>query len=260
MKLLVISDLHFELSNWSFPDRLPQHDVAILAGDVDVPARNSVRRLARAREYGPLRDSQVVLVPGNHEYYGREMTEELAAAREEAREMGIFLLDKDELVLGDVRILGATLWTDYALDGQDVMKAMRHANAVMNDHRLIAYRGELFMPQEALEIHRDHKAWLEERLSRPHPKTVVVTHHGPSRASVHPQYVDDPLNAAFSSALEELILRHRPDLWVHGHTHSSIDAMVGGTRILCNPKGYGPKVAGGMPENPAFDVNLVVEI
>ena len=259
MRILVISDIHFELSNWDFPQRFPEHDVAILAGDVDAPLTNSLRKLARAMDYGPLRGSEVVLVPGNHEYYGTEMVDELALGREAAREYGIRLLDEDEAMVGDVRILGATLWTDYALYG-DAMAAMVHANHVMNDHRRIAYRGELFMPQEALEIHLLQRAWLEAALARAHARTVVVTHHGPSPSSVHPKYAGDALNPAFASDLDELIRRHAPLLWIHGHTHCSVDRVVGSTRVLANPKGYGPKVAGEMPENPDFDEALVVEV
>lgn len=257
-RLLVLSDLHLELSNWDFPDRFPPHDVAIFAGDVDVPLRNSVRKLARTMQYGALAGSQVVLVPGNHEFYRVDMPGELAAARAEAREMGVYLLDGDELVLGDLRILGATLWTDYALY-DDAKSAMKAAARSMNDHRLIGYGEDVFRPTDALAIHTRQRAWLEERLSRPHPRTVVVTHHGPTFSSVHPKYAGDALNPAFSSDLEDLILRYRPLLWIHGHTHSTMDYVIGSTRVLCNPKGYGPRDAGGVPENAAFDEALVVE-
>ena len=27
-------------------------------------------------------------------------------------------------------------------------------------------------------------------------------------------------------------------LWVHGHTHSSFDYNIHGTRVVCNPRGY----------------------
>lgn len=251
-RILVLSDLHLELSSWDFPERFPAHDVAIFAGDVDVPLRNSVRKLARTMAYGALRGSQVVLVPGNHEYYRGEMESELAESRLEARDLGIHLLDCDELVIGDLRILGATLWTDYELYG-DPKEAMKAARRSMNDHRLIVRSGSIFSPDDALAIHRRHLAWLEERLGRTHPRTVVVTHHGPTFSSVHPKYAGDALNPAFSSDLEALIRRHSPALWIHGHTHSSMDYTVGATRVLCNPKGYGPRVAGGAPENPDFD-------
>lgn len=52
------------------------------------------------------------------------------------------------------------------------------------------------------------------------------------------------------------------NLWIHGHTHSSIRARVGDDPehglIVCNPRGY-PHQHGGF-ENSEFNPGLVVEI
>ena len=56
-----------------------------------------------------------------------------------------------------------------------------------------------------------------------------------------------------TSYLTELIERYQPTLWVHGHVHNSSDYLVGKTRVLCNPHGYGT-------ENPDFNGALVVEL
>lgn len=42
-------------------------------------------------------------------------------------------------------------------------------------------------------------------------------------------------------------------IWLHGHIHSSSDYVVGTTRILANPHGYGF-------ENRAFNAQLIVEV
>ena len=60
-------------------------------------------------------------------------------------------------------------------------------------------------------------------------------------------------NPCFASRLDGLIEASGPALWVHGHTHTSFDYRIAGTRVVCNPKGYGT-------ENTAFDPGLVVEI
>lgn len=258
-RLLVLSDLHLEMSVWDFPDRLPAHDVAILAGDVSAPLVNSVRKLARVRDAGLLR-GEVVLVPGNHEFYGADMLQEMEQGRREARDYGIHLLDGDEARFGDLRVLGATLWTDYGLYG-DPLRAMAEARVAMNDHRLIRIGGRAFAPEDAREIHRVQVGWLAERLRSPHDgRTVVVTHHGPSRASVHERYGTDPLNAAFSSDLDWLIGEAGPEIWIHGHTHHSFDYRIGRTRVLCNPKGYGPSPRRGVENADGFVEDLVVEV
>lgn len=263
-RLLVISDLHKEMSDWDLPERFPPHDVAVFAGDVWVPLRNSVRLLAQAREAGPLRGSEVVLVPGNHEFYGHDMPRELELAAREARDLGIHLLDCGEVHFGDLRVLGCTLWTDYELDGTP-RKSMESAGRGLNDHRRIRVGDRFFSPSDALAIHRRHVGWLSGRLRAPHDgATVVVTHHCPSPGSVHPAYAMSPINPAFASNLDALILETAPQLWIHGHTHRSFDYVLGRTRILCNPKGYGPGAGAEWQESYenayGFDDSLVVEV
>jgi hypothetical protein len=68
------------------------------------------------------------------------------------------------------------------------------------------------------------------------------------------------LAPAFCSDLSELVEGSGAALWVHGHTHASCDYVAGQTRVVCNPKGYGPVKTGGEYENPEFDAGLIVEI
>lgn len=83
----------------------------------------------------------------------------------------------------------------------------------------------------------------------------MVTHHLPSKQSIKPCFEGDPLNRFFLCDVDDLIERGGPALWVHGHTHSSIDARVGGTRIVCNPLGYPNWYV-----NSDFDEKLIVEV
>ncbi len=84
-----------------------------------------------------------------------------------------------------------------------------------------------------------------------------MTHHAPSPLSVHPRYAGSPLNAAFVSDLSRVAGGGRAALWIHGHTHDSFDYDLGGTRVVCNPRGYAKD---GVNENPRFDAGLVVEV
>ncbi len=36
----------------------------------------------------------------------------------------------------------------------------------------------------------------------------------------------------------ELIADSRIDAWIYGHSHTNIDTMIGGTRIISNQMGY----------------------
>ncbi len=137
---------------------------------------------------------------------------------------------------------------------------MEVAESGMYDHRLIRAGGEAFTPRHALARHQADLAFIEAELAKPFAgPTVVVTHHVPHPGSVAGRFANDALTPAFVSDLSEVIDRYAPALWIHGHTHDSFDYRVGGTRIVCKPKGYGPMRPGRRIENVAFDVGMVVE-
>lgn len=59
-------------------------------------------------------------------------------------------------------------------------------------------------------------------------------------SSVHPRYKDDIVSAAFASCCENLV--EQANVWIHGHTHCSVDTKIGDApdfgRVICNPRGY----------------------
>jgi len=246
VKFHILSDLHTEFGPFSVPD--VGADVLVLAGDIGVGDRG----LAFA---GQAADIPVIYVPGNHEFYRQDLS--LLAELRAATPPPVHLLDNDEVQIGGVRVLGAVLWTDFALFGEVERElAMLRAAMMMNDFHLIAEEGSAFTPAAAYRRHKASRAWLEERLAEPFAgPTVVVTHHAPSARSVPGRYAGDLLSAAYASDLEALIGRYQPRLWIHGHTHTSYDYRIAATRILCNPRGYFPQAL-----NPDFDPALVVEV
>jgi Icc-related predicted phosphoesterase len=261
MRAWILSDLHIEQSRWDLPDPPPDYDVLIAAGDIHDPLSEGVRWLAERSRGRP-----VIYVPGNHEWYAyRErftIDEEAVRAQALAADLGVHLLRDAQVTFAGVRFLGSTLWTDYEIFGNRSL-AMRHAAQWLNDHRVIfpSAIGEALTPRQALEWHRQSRHWLEGVLKEPFGgTTVVVTHHMPHPRSVHRLYADDPLTPAFGSDLSSLVEGSDAALWVHGHTHTSCDYVAGGTRVVCNPKGYGPQARSGTIENSAFDPALVVEI
>lgn len=242
------------------PLAIPDADVAVVAGDIGHGLADSVSWLA-----GAVRPSMpVILVPGNHEYYGGAMREERELGRRAADMQGIMLLDDRTVTLGGCTFSGATLWTDYALHGEaDRPRAMRAAGAAMNDHRLIglsrtpAWRR--FRPEEALALHAASRSFLSTSLLKDDPPAgrvrphIVVSHHAPSARSISDKYAGNGLNPAFASGMDEFIRQARPALWIHGHMHACAAYELGPTRVVCNPLGYDG-------ENDAFDPGLVVEV
>ncbi len=261
MRLWILSDLHIEQSLWDLPDPAPEYDVLVAPGDIHDPLSEGVRWLAERAKGRP-----VIYVPGNHEWYAHRLRftveEEAPRGQELADALGVHLLQEAVAVIDGVRFLGTSLWTDYALFGHPAA-AMHYARNGMNDHRLIYPdgEGEPLSPELALTWHESSLAWLEESLREPFDgRTVVVTHHLPHPRSIHPRFADDALTPAFCSDLSEQVESSGAVLWVHGHTHESCDYLAGETRVVCNPKGYGPIRHGGRYENTNFNPGLVVEI
>jgi predicted phosphodiesterase len=256
MKIQIFSDLHVDVSQPPPIAIGADVDAVVVAGDT---AEGPDKAFIALRHIVPER-IPIVTVMGNHEYYHHCIPEELALARELAPALNVHFLENDSVVIEiggtRVRFAGCSLWTDYQVFGaNNAAPAMRAALRGLNDHRLITWRKrpwKRFRPEEAALMHSASKAFLIKTLATPFPgPTVVVCHHGHWR-SAHPQYQTDILTAAYVSDLT-FIENFQPDLFIHGHVHSSFDYRVGRTRVLCNPRGY-------PGENPNFNPSLMVEV
>lgn len=250
MRIHVLSDLHLEFEGFTPP--VVARDVVILAGDINV----GDRAIAWAvRNFAP---TPVVYVLGNHEYYGEALPKHRDTMRRRCEGTNVHLLDDDAIEINDVMFLGTTLWTDFELFGGDPRLAGDLATRMMTDYRKIRVSPE-FRKLRSIDtamIHQRSRRWLEAAMAEhAHRRVVVVTHHAPSMKSVPHRYSEDLLSAAFASRLDDLVLAGRPLLWVHGHTHDSMDYMIGSTRVLCNPRGYIPE-----EPNALFDPALIVDL
>lgn len=256
MKIRVLSDLHLELSPWA-PSKV-EADVTVLAGDI----HNHTHAFEWIEQHI---DGPVIYVPGNHEFYWAEMHGIRAELKRRAGGR-IHVLDNESIEIHgeteSVRFVGSTLWTDYKLYGAEKMgDAMHQARHFMIDHSQIRCAPlNFFTPSQALGLHHESVSWLASELAKPiDSKTVVVTHHLPSMLSVADRFKDSTLSAAFASNLDQLV--KRADLWVHGHTHDSVDYWLGKCRVVCNPRGYvRERYDGTKVENKAFNPELVIEL
>lgn len=275
MKIFCASDIHTEKAQRSFDpycnyeslkfDYPTDADVVILAGDIG----EWINGLEWAAN--KFKGKKIIYVPGNHEYYDSDISI-VTEIRSKAHELGIYLLDNDEVLFGDVRFLGCTLWTDFDQYSSD---AIADAWSSINDYRYIKSKvwwlnhsnkakalwlmnsgfphsndSECFSPTVAYLIHKESLQWLDEKLNEKHDgKTVVVTHHAPTMNSTN--------NYAYGSKLEEFIKKNKDNinLWFHGHLHISLDYDIHGVRVVCNPRGYPTSdVVKGFNEEKLIDV------
>lgn len=262
MRLLILSDLHLEMWRENAPaiDLSGRPDAVILAGDIDTGS-NAIGWAART--FGAL---PVLYVHGNHEGYGHQLEQmqmdvRAACAKENAAGANIRLLDGDAVELHGVRFLGATLWTDFLLFGEDRLEeALSAAQAYMPDYQRISTGGDeprLLCAEDTAALHARHRDWLSAQLAQPFDgATVVITHMAPSMRSVEERFATNLGSPAFASQLDALVAQ--ADLWVHGHMHASHDYRIKQCRVVCNPCGY--QMADGMPENDNYNPGLIVDI
>lgn len=247
MRALVLSDLHLEFSHFEAPQ--VDADIVILAGDISTKLRG-VRWAAES-----FKETPVLYVPGNHEYYGGAIPQFDDKLRSAAVGSSVHVLQNDSATIEGVKFLGTTLWTDLNLLN-DSFRAAEAAAEAMSDFRLIrlgrSYRR--LRPGDTVRFHASAKRWLEAELRVASCPTVVVTHHAPSGQSLNPLYRGDALGPAFASEMTDFIRRLAPELWIHGHCHYPVDYSVGETRVLSNARGY--------PEErlPGFRPDLTVDI
>jgi Icc-related predicted phosphoesterase len=270
MRFWAFSDLHQDFGEWVPPRRKksaaanggrPRHDAVIVAGDICEGFENGIQWIVDAE----LNEQPVIVLRGNHESYGHDYDRTMDAARAvAARHPNIHILQNDELVLGDgadrVRVLGATLWTDYLLrsghyywsDADPRAENMDRARRMLNDHRRISFRGGLWRPEDALAEHEASTAWLAGRLDEPFDgPTLVVTHHAPLGRSIDYGYCREAA-ACYASDLDELV--GKAQAWFHGHIHRARNYRHLGCRVLANPRGY-PGQSTGWSPNFTFEVD-----
>jgi Icc-related predicted phosphoesterase len=270
MRVHAFSDLHLEFAPIEFPAAVRDGalaDLVLLAGDIDVKRRAVPWAAATFKQ-------PTALIGGNHEAYGDSLFAAIAESRRQAdaasrsRQHPVRFLERESWIVSTdagatVRILGATLWTDFAAFGDtERHRAMAEAHRQMNDFARIRIHDKLhdesrtLVPSDLLPLHGLARSFIERELAKPFDgPTIVLTHHAPSLRSVRAELLVDPLTPAYASDLEPLIGRFQPALWVHGHMHSSFDYRIGRTRVVCNPRGYAPSEL-----NPDFDPALVVDL
>lgn len=263
MKFRILSDLHIEFNEFVIPpDDDDINTVLILAGDCYLFKRHA--GYALFLEMCSKQFKHVVLVPGNHEYFGTNIHRGSKKVRAHLSDISnISILEKETLVLDGVAIIGATLWADF--DRDELVRFQ--AQEVMNDYRKIRH-GPVDRPWlkklhslDTLAMHIEHRKFIFDRVvyyKEMGLKTVVVSHHGPTNKSIADRFIGDSINGAYVSDLSEQILDTGPNLWVHGHVHNNFDYTVGATRVVCNPRGYYHSVYG--VENGAFDEMFTVVV
>ena len=243
MKIQIFSDIHCEHMadlGRSFVDGLDPTgvDVLVLAGDICTVQDGLLNVLT----WFCAKFKRVVFCAGNHEYYGSDRGKVNGVlSKAQQRNANLHLFNRDVLVLEGKRFLGATMWFPPTKASFLLAPAWSDFSSIQG------------LAKWVYEANRMDVAYLRREVQE---GDIVITHYLPSWLSVHPRFAMEPSNCFFVCPVEDLITERKPALWVHGHTHCSMDYKLGDTRVVCNPFGYADKHA----LNPQFREELIIEI
>lgn len=244
MKIRLLSDLHLE--GYRFDYEYAGEDVVVLAGDIHTQSRHA-NFLSTINSNVP-----IIMVAGNHEYYGSDfhfIDEHLHHL--ETVLPNFHYLQNESLHINGVDFFGGTMFTDFFLYG-DVFASREYAERGIADFMWISKNGKRWTTADHTAEHEVFSNKLQSFLKEEHSKRVVISHFVPSMVCADPQFDGSLLNPYFITEMDKYM--GWDGLWLFGHTHSSMDKMVGDTRLVCNPRGYGSENSHG------FNDKLILEI
>ncbi|MES2583662.1 MAG: metallophosphoesterase [Pseudomonadota bacterium] len=280
MKIQLLSDLHLEAHPHWKAEPAPGADLLVLAGDIGSyqPGSQLVDSDFGLGQFSPHTGwpTPVIFVPGNHEYDGMDFDEAHGRLRETCTRLGLIWLERETVVMGGVRFVGTTLWSDFdaLAPAAAPQPATRHGGAQVNPlaqqlkARDKAFRaanyylrktettrhGEPWLAENLREQALVCQDWLRTALGQPFDgPTVAITHFAPSLMSADPRYGLTPGTAGFCNALDDLL--PHAQLWLHGHLHAPSDYVHRGCHVVANPLGYARK-----NEQASFQPKGLIEI
>lgn len=235
MQIQYCSDLHLEFpENQRFLAKNPLQvvgDILVLAGDI-VTFRD-VDKSQQFFDFVCDHYSAIYWVPGNHEYYGSDISSTPNPICERLRE-NLFLVNNCSVLKDGVRLIFTTLWSRiHAPNEWDIQRSV-------SDFSAIRYKGGYFTTNTFSFLHEESRGFLKDAFKETNGEpTVVVTHHVPTLMNYPHVYRNSPLTEAFAVELFDLIADSEADCWIYGHHHvNTPEFNIGKTRMLTNQLGY----------------------
>jgi len=307
MRIQVASDIHLEAHDHVFSEIIePVAPYLALVGDVCCLGvgysveRRFIKFLAQCAKHF----AGVFVLTGNHEYYtniGLTM-EEIEERMEEICEMheNVHFLQRQSVVIDDIRIIGATLWSNIPKHFE------KSAENTMTDFlKIYSSEGTRLRASKVRQLHLRDLNFIQAEIQEAilnDQQCVVLTHHAPSLRCFwpdgelpdeenifgleelavnvieslfnyfrgNPALSEDQNKALLVCCCSNLesILRHeeqeKPALttWIYGHTHIPFDKIIGQTRVVTNPLGYDrePECRKKFRDNFTVDVSEQVHV
>lgn len=239
MTIQYLSDLHLELvGNVDYLRRQPLKvtgDVLVVAGDsfyLDDVAKDGNFFLQWAADHY----ERVLLIPGNHEYYGEYDIKANGDSWEWKLKENVAYYNNKVVHIGDIDIILSTLWSCISPENTQAI------NIFLTDFHRATYDGHAFTTEDYNQEHKKCLRFVKQAVAESKAKhRIVVTHHVPTRLCTPKKLKDirgGSLQEAFTVDLTDYISQAPIDYWIYGHSHVNYEAMIGGTIVTSNQLGY----------------------
>ena len=253
MKVQILSDQHLEFKkNFGYFENrcVARADTLVIAGDFFPHGSNEFVRETHIENRLLAKWKNVVLIPGNHEFYGATYEHKFFGEAYEVYEHSngnkCHYVNNGIVEIDGVHFVCTTLWSHIGYDNA------YHIQNSMNDYYQI--RG--LSVDKVNKFYATNVEFLVDAMSKipKGKKCVIVTHHVPSYNLISPRWRGSRLNDAFSADMDVFIMTHSDKIshWIHGHSHDAVDQYIDGIRFIRNPMGY--------PQERDVDMDMVIRI
>jgi len=191
---------------------------------------------------------RVLLVLGNHEFYGisrEEGLQKVAALEQEPILQGKLVVlnrkrvDVDDGLAGRVTILGCTLQSFITPEQRDKVAMsindFKHIKGWTVDNHNREHATDLQWLKDTIKAIRFEPGGRERRI-------LVITHHSPAKhEGSAPEHRNSPWGSAFQTNLlgnADHQTLSEVDYWVFGHTHYSTEFAIANVKVVANQRGY----------------------
>jgi predicted phosphodiesterase len=269
MKALIYSDLHLDFSNYQITKNVQDEEdtVLVLAGDICV-AKKPNTFSDFLQQLTQRKFKHIFHVYGNHEHYRGSIVRTDDKIKEQYATFEIKNVSCGDMfytVLDGVAFTGATLWTSMNNDDWFVKHAAKDR---MNDYSVIRSGSKLdpyarkLSVNETITFNHKHFEFIKfktELANQSGLKNVVITHHAPSFKSQAGRFSEQLLDHCYYNNYDNYICDSSIKLWIHGHTHESVDYTINECRIVSNPRGYNYRTD-SKQGNPDFIDDFIIQI
>ena len=249
MKLQILSDTHN--SAYTLSD---EADVIVHAGDFS----NHLQGAIQFAELCQNMQKDFIFVLGNHDYYGSNYDDVMDFLQKNYADHA---LRADNCIqIQDKIFVGGTLFSNFRENRKSTTQILleqhkKEAERCVYDFEKITIgkQHQHITAEKYIDLFQQHYQNIMQYKNQ--KNVVVVTHFPPHLACLDPYWSNHPIASALNPYFINNLDVDGFQLWISGHTHTAVDTMVDGCRLIVNPLGYPQE-----HRTNGFRENLLIEI